>query len=110
MNNDAADIESSASGGYISFVAHLWVAENGKLIRGTIEDVHTGTKLALDLSEVVAFLQTSLAHSPGQAWNLQNEESEEMSQERPREGSGEGPSVADIQDESARSPQKEEEG
>jgi hypothetical protein len=47
-------------------VAHFWVGDNGRLIRGTIEDAHTGTRLALDLSEIVAFLQASLAHSPGQ--------------------------------------------
>ncbi len=48
-------------------MAHFWVGDNGRLIRGTIEDAHTGTRLALDLSEVLAFLQASLAHSPGQA-------------------------------------------
>ena len=48
-------------------MAHFWVGDNGRLIRGTIEDAHTGTRLALDLSEIVAFLQASLAHSPGQA-------------------------------------------
>ncbi len=66
MNDDATNSQSSARGGYISFVAHLWVGEDGKLIRGTVEDAHTGTRLAVDLSEVLAFLQASLAHSPGQ--------------------------------------------
>ena len=66
MSNDATNPPSSAPSGYVSFVAHFWVGDNGRLIRGTIEDAHTGTRLALDLSEVLAFLQTSLAHSPGQ--------------------------------------------
>jgi hypothetical protein len=66
LSNDATDPSPSVPGGYISFVAHFWVGDNGRLIRGTIEDAHTGMRLALDLSEVLAFLQTSLAHSPGQ--------------------------------------------
>ena len=81
MNNDATNPQSSASGGYVSFVAHIWVGENGKLIRGTIEDVHTGTQLALDLSEVVAFLQASLANSPEQEWNLQKEDEKDKTKE-----------------------------
>jgi len=66
LSNDATNPPSSAPGGYVSFVAHFWVGDNGRLIRGTIEDAHTGARLALDLSEVLAFLQASLAHSPGQ--------------------------------------------
>ena len=73
MNNDATNPQSPAQGGYVSFVAHIWVGDDGKLIRGTIEDAHTGTRLALDLSEVVAFLQASLAHSPGQSGSQLNE-------------------------------------
>ena len=73
-------------------MAHIWVGDDGKLIRGTIEDVHTGKRLALDFSELVAFLQTSLAHSPGQA----NQEEEERNEEQPRERSGEDSSDADI--------------
>src|SRR5207247_7749424 len=67
MSTDATNPPSSAPGGYVSFVAHFWMGDNGRLIRGTIEDAHTGTRLALDLSEVLAFLQASLAHAPGQA-------------------------------------------
>ncbi len=78
-------------------MAHIWVGENGKLIRGTIEDAHTGTRLALDLSEVVAFLQASLAHSPEQAWNLQNEDEADI-----HEGAGEGPD--NVQDGHAQGP------
>lgn len=70
LNNDSTNPPSSASGGYVSFVVHIWVEESGKIIRGTIEDAHTGTWLALDLSEIVAFLQTSLVHSPGQPFSL----------------------------------------
>jgi hypothetical protein len=78
LNNDATNPQSRASGGYVSFVAHIWVGENGKLMRGTIEDAHTGTRLALDLSEVVAFLQASLIHSPEQVGSPQTEGSEEL--------------------------------
>jgi hypothetical protein len=53
LNNDAANPQSPAPGGYVSFVAHLWVGDDGKLIRGTIEDVHTGKRLVLDLSELI---------------------------------------------------------
>jgi hypothetical protein len=66
LSNDATNPSPSATSGYVSFVAHFWVGDNGRLIRGTIEDAHTGNRLALDLSEVLAFLQASLAHSPGQ--------------------------------------------
>ena len=83
MSDDAATPQPSASDGYVSLVAHIWVGENGKLIRGTIEDVHTGSRMALDLSELVAFLQASLVHSPQQAWNLQKESEEDRNQERP---------------------------
>jgi len=72
-------------------VAHIWVGENGKLVRGTIEDAHTGTRLALDLSEVVAFLQASLMHSPEQVGSPQTE----GSQEQPGDEPGKGPSDAD---------------
>ena len=88
MDNDAPNPQSSAPGGYISFVTHIWVGDNGKLIRGTIEDTHTGTRLALDLSELVAFLRTSLMYSPGQAQSSQNQ-GEEGRDEEP---------LADIQD------------
>ena len=98
MNNDATNPQSSASGGYVSFVAHIWVGENGKLIRGTIEDAHTGTRLALDLSEVVAFLQASLAHSPGQVGNLQNEGEVGKNEESLSERSGERSSDPDNKD------------
>ncbi len=97
LNNDAANPQSLVSGGYVSFVAHLWVGNDGKLIRGTIEDVHTGKRLALDLSELVAFLQTSLAYSPGQA----NQGEKERNEEQPSERLGEGSSDADIQDDHA---------
>ena len=97
MNSGATNPQSSAPGGYVSFVAHIWVGDDGKLIRGTIEDAHTGKRLALDLSELVAFLQTSLAHSPGQT----NPGEEEGNEGQPRERSGEGTFDADIQDDHA---------
>lgn len=94
MSDDTVAPQPSASDGYVSLVAHIWVGENGKLIRGTIEDVHTGTRLALDLSELVAFLQASLAHSPGHASDAQYEGEEGMTEEQQRERPGEGPSDA----------------
>jgi len=91
LSNDALNSQSSTPGGYVSFVAHLWVGDNGKLIRGTIEDVHTGTRLALDLSDLVALLLKSLAHSPGRTQELQDEQEQNVNEERQNEGS-EGPS------------------
>lgn len=96
MNSDEMDPQSSTSDGYISFVAHIWVGDDGELIRGTIEDAHTGARLAIDLSELVAFLKASLVHSPGQAWNMPTEGDENMSLERPSYGLGEG--LSDVQD------------
>ncbi len=56
-------LQSGASGGYISLVAHIWVDDDGRVIRGTIEDAHTGTRLGIDFSAFVALLQESLAHA-----------------------------------------------
>lgn len=96
MSSDATNPQASESDGYVSFVAHIWVGENGKLIRGTIEDVHSGTRLALDISELAAFLQTSLAHSPRQALDLQHEGDEDMDEERPHERKGaDSPKIQD---------------
>jgi hypothetical protein len=91
LSNDATNPQASAPDGYVSFVAHIWVGENGKLIRGTIEDAHTGTRLSLDLSEIVAFLQGSLAHSPGQASSSQSEGKSNRNEELPDERAGDGP-------------------
>jgi hypothetical protein len=110
LNDDATNPQSSAHDGYISFVARLWVGEDGKLIRGTIEDVHTGTQLALDLSELVGFLQTSLAHSPEQALDLRYEGVEDVNQERPNESEGRDPSDANTQYGDAQSPQNGDKG
>ncbi len=60
---------------------HVWVGDDGELIRGTIEDAHTGKRLAIDLSALAALLQESLAHAPGQVRNAQDEG--EMTEERP---------------------------
>ncbi len=110
MSHDATNLQASESDGYVSFVAHMWVGGNGKLIRGTIEDVHTGTRLALDLSELVAFLQTSLANSPGHALDLQQERVEDRSQEWPNERIGRDPSDADTQHGDVQSPQNGDKG
>jgi hypothetical protein len=110
MSDDKETPQSLASNGYVSLVAHIWVGENGKFIRGTIEDVHTGTRLALDLSELVMFLQTSLAHSPGQASGNQDEGVGGTSEEQQRERPEEGPSDAGHQDSHTQGPQNGEEG
>jgi len=109
LNNDATNPQSQAPGGYVSFVAHIWVGDDGKVIRGTIEDAHTGTRLALDLSEVVAFLQVSLAHSPGQAGSQLNEGVKDKNEERQSERFGEGSPDANIQEENIQ-PRKEDKG
>ncbi len=61
-----------ASGRYLSLVVHLWVGEDGELLRGTIEDAHTGKRLAIDLSALAALLRQSLAQAPGQLGNAQD--------------------------------------
>ena len=111
MSNDAVNPQSSAPDGYISLVARVWVGDNGKLmIRGTIEDAHTGKRLALDLSALAAFLQASLTHSPGQAWDTQNEEKEDMIEKQQSERLGDSPSDADGQNGHAQDPQNGDEG
>lgn len=63
-----------APGRYLSLVVHLWVGEHGELIRGTIEDAHTGKRLAIDLSALAALLRASLEQAPGQEANAQDGE------------------------------------
>src|SRR2546421_10528184 len=109
LNEDTTDSQSPAPGGYVSFVAHIWVGDDGKLIRGTIEDAHSGTRLALDLSEVIAFLQGSLAHSPGPAGSQLDQGVKDKNEQRQRERFGEGPPDATIQEESIQPP-KEDKG
>jgi hypothetical protein len=55
-------------------MAHIWVGDDGKLIRGTIEDAHTGKRLAIDISVLAALLQESLVHAPGDVGNTQEDE------------------------------------
>ncbi len=110
LNSDEMNPQSSASDGYVSFVAHIWVADNGKLIRGTIEDAHTGARLALDLSEILAFLQTSLAHSPRQVGTLQTEGNGDTSESQPGDKSGEGLPDASDEDNHAQGEQSGAEG
>lgn len=61
LNHGAADPQSPASGGYLSLVVHIWVGEDGRVIRGTVEDAHTGARLAIDFSALAALFQESLA-------------------------------------------------
>jgi hypothetical protein len=93
--NDATNSQSPVPDGYVSLVAHIWVGDNGKLIRGTIEDVHTGAQLAIDLSELAALLRTSLEHTPGHVPDTQKEEAEDMPTELSGKTPGEVPPEAD---------------
>jgi hypothetical protein len=107
LEDDATNPQNSARGGYVSFVARLWVGEDGKLIRGMIEDVHTGTRMALDLSELVTFLQASLAHSPQGEQDLLEEGEGGVNEELLNEEGGEEPQALPDRPKTQR---KDEEG
>ena len=79
------DSQSPASGGYISLVAHIWVSDDGRVIRGTIEDAHTGAQLAVDFSASAALLQESLA-SVGVLNPPREEHGKEKLEKMPMEG------------------------
>lgn len=81
LSEDATNAQPLAPGRYLSLVVHIWVGDDGELIRGTIEDAHTGKRLAIDISALAVLLQDSLAHAPGPVGNAQDEG--EMSEERP---------------------------
>ena len=81
MSEDTPTPQALAPGGYISLVVHIWVGDEGELLRGTIEDAHTGKRLAIDISALAALLLESLANAPGQVGNAQDEG--EMTEERP---------------------------
>jgi hypothetical protein len=105
MNDGAVTPQASISDGYVSLVVHIWIGDNGKLIRGTIEDVHTGTRLALDLSELAALLRASLAYSPGQASEGQHGGEEEMTEGQQKERPGERQSDDSLQESHTQNPQ-----
>jgi hypothetical protein len=63
LNKDTPDSRPKPSGGYISLIAHIWVGDDGNVIRGTIEDAHTGVRLAVDFSAFAALLQKSLVQA-----------------------------------------------
>lgn len=73
MSEDTLNLQPPAAGRYLSLVVHIWVGEDGELLRGTIEDAHTGKRLAIDISALAALLRESLAHAPGQEENAQDE-------------------------------------
>ena len=73
LSEDITNPQPQAAGGYISLVVHIWVGDDGELLRGTIEDAHTGKRLAIDLSALAALLRESLAHAPGQVGNAQGD-------------------------------------
>lgn len=81
MSEDTTNPQPLAPGRYLSLVVHIWVGEDGELLRGTIEDAHTGKRLAIDLSTLAALVRESLAYAPGQVSNVQDEG--EMIEERP---------------------------
>ncbi len=80
MSEDTTKPQPPAAGRYLSLVVHIWVGDDGELLRGTIADAHTGKRLAIDLSALAALLRESLAQAPGQVGNAQDEG--EMSEER----------------------------
>ena len=73
LSEDTTNPQPLVAGRYLSLVVHIWVGDDGELIRGTIEDAHTGKRLAIDLSTLAALLRESLAHAPGQEGNAQDE-------------------------------------
>ena len=73
LSEDATKPHPQVAGGYISLVVHIWMGDDGELLRGIVEDAHTGRQLAIDLSALAALLRESLAHAPGQAGNAQDE-------------------------------------
>ncbi len=81
LSEDTTTPQPLAPGRYLTLVVHIWVGEHGELLRGTIEDAHTGKRLAIDLSALAALLRESLAHAPGKEGNAQAEG--EITEERP---------------------------
>ena len=73
LSEDTKNPQPLASDGYISLVVHIWVGDNGELLRGTIEDAHAGKRLAIDLSALAALLRESLAQAPGQEASAQDD-------------------------------------
>ncbi len=73
LSEDTTNPRPLAPGRYLSLVIHLWVGEDGALLRGTIEDAHTGKRLAIDISALAALLRLSLEQAPGQVGNAQDE-------------------------------------
>lgn len=72
LSEDTTTPQTLTHGRYLSLVVHLWVGEHGELLRGTIEDAHTGKRLAIDISALAALLRESLEHAPGQEANAQD--------------------------------------
>ena len=77
-------------------MVRIWVSDDGELIRGTIEDVHTGARLAIDLSALTAFLSASLedalksapgTHKEGEA-HMTGEQQNDLREERPLDADG----------------------
>ncbi len=74
LREDTTNPRLLVAGGYLSLVVHLWVGEHGELLRGTIEDAHTGKRLAIDLSALAALLRASLEYTPGHEAHAQDGE------------------------------------
>jgi hypothetical protein len=66
LSEDTTNPGPLATGRSLALAVHLWVGEDGELLRGTIEDAHTGKRLAIDLSALAALLRQSLEKAPGQ--------------------------------------------
>ena len=74
MSEDTTTPRPLALSRYLSLVIHLWVGEDGELLRGTIEDAHTGKRLAIDISALAALLRQSLEQATGRVGNAQDGE------------------------------------
>ena len=72
LSEDTMNPQPLAAGRYLSLLVHIWVGEDGELLRGTIEDAHTGKRLAIDISALAALLRESLEHAPGYERNAQD--------------------------------------
>jgi hypothetical protein len=81
LGEEIIDSQPPAPGRYLSLVVRIWVTDDGELLRGTIEDAHTGKRLAVDISALAALLRESLAHAPGEPGNAQDEG--DLTEERP---------------------------
>jgi hypothetical protein len=62
MSESSVEVESSGNpDGYLSLLMRVWIEDDWRVVRGFIEEVHTGRRLPLDLSALASFLRDSAA-------------------------------------------------